>query len=306
MNIGVVLCGFFVVILWVSLGTNSEQLKDLLLVNAGVQCLLFVLIACIPYLRTGRMSFVDIAWPFGVALIGAQLLLFADGEFIRKLVVGSVYLFIGLRMGVGAIVMGKRTGVIFETEFPRYQYRHMVLKESGTKRIKLHALLEMMAQGFANMTVLALPGFLIAINPSSEIYLWEILGLALWAIAYTLESVADTQKLLFISKDDSGLGVCNIGLWQYSRHPNYFSEWLVWTGLVIATVPSWLRLQASETLFVWFSLGVGALCASLMLYITLVYLTGVEPSEYYSVRKRPGYKAYQEATNRFFPWFSKT
>jgi steroid 5-alpha reductase family enzyme len=45
--------------------------------------------------------------------------------------------------------------------------------------------------------------------------------------------------------------------------------------------------------------------ASVMLYITLVYLTGAIPAEYYSVKKRPGYKAYQEQTNRFFPWFPK-
>ena len=42
-----------------------------------------------------------------------------------------------------------------------------------------------------------------------------------------------------------------------------------------------------------------------MLYIRLVYLTGAIPAEYYSVRKRPEYKRYQETTNMFFPWFPK-
>lgn len=41
------------------------------------------------------MSFVDIAWPFGVALIGLQILLLAEGDFIRKTIIGSIYLFIG-------------------------------------------------------------------------------------------------------------------------------------------------------------------------------------------------------------------
>ena len=303
MSFGIVLSTLFVLILGISLTSNSQPLTDLLLMNAGMQLLLIIVVACLPFLRTGRMSFVDIAWPFGVALIGAQLLMFAQGDLLHVMVVGAVYLFIGLRMGVGAIVMGVTTGVIFKKEFPRYEYRRMIFEKEGTKHIKLHMLAEIMAQGIANMSVLALPAFIIASNTSSHISNWEIIGLSLWAVAYTFESIADSQKLYFISKNKNG--VCNIGLWKFSRHPNYFSEWLVWTGLVVATVPSWLALQATESTFVWLVMGVGVLCASIMLYITLVYLTGAKPAEYYSVQKRAGYKEYQEKTSMFFPWFPK-
>jgi steroid 5-alpha reductase family enzyme len=287
----------------VSLSSNSQDLTDLLLVNAAVQMTLFIVVACIPFLRKGRMSYVDIAWPFGVALIGVQLLLFADGEIIRRVAVGAVYLFIGLRMGVTALIIGKKTGVIFKREVPRYQYRRMIFEKSGNKHIKIHMLAEILAQGVANISVLALPGFIIATNASTTITIWEIIGISIWAVAYILESVADTQKLLFISKNAKG--VCNIGLWRYSRHPNYFSEWLVWTGLVVAAVPSWLSLKSTEAFATWIVLGLGAMCASMMLYITLVYLTGAKPAEYYSVRKRPEYKKYQEKTNIFFPWFPR-
>jgi len=303
MSFGTILSVIFLVVWGVSLSSNSQDLTDLLLVNAAVQMTLFIVVACIPFLRKGRMSYVDIAWPFGVALIGAQLLLFADGEIIRRVAVGAVYLFIGLRMGVAALIMGKKTGVIFKTEFPRYQYRRMIFEKSGNKHIKIHMLAEILAQGVANISVLALPGFIIATNASTIITIWEIIGISIWAVAYTLESVADTQKLLFISKNANG--VCNIGLWRYSRHPNYFSEWLVWTGLVVAAVPSWLSLKSTEAFATWIVLGLGAMCASMMLYITLVYLTGAKPAEYYSVRKRPEYKKYQEKTNMFFPWFPR-
>jgi len=304
MNFGAVLSVAFLSIWAVSLFSNSASLTILVLVNAGVQISLFVFVACIPFLRTGRMSYVDIAWPFGVALIGAQLLLFADGNFERKVAVGVVYLFIGLRMGIGALAMAKRTGVIFKTEFPRYQYRRMTLEDAGKNHIKMHMLAEIMVQGLANISVLALPGFIIATNPSDAISNWEIAGICIWAVAYIFESVADVQKMLFISQNSTG--VCNIGLWRYSRHPNYFAEWLVWTGLVIATLPSWIALRGSEALPIWFILGGGAAGASVMLYITLIYLTGAKPAEYYSVRKRPEYKAYQEKTSMFFPWFPKT
>lgn len=251
------------------------------------------------------MSYVDVAWPFGVALIGAQVLLFADGDPVRKMVVGGVYLLIGLRMGIGAVGLGLKTGVIFREDFPRYQYRRMLMANEGTKYPRFHILSEMMAQGFANMSVLALPAFMIAIHPGGAITTLEVIGIGIWALAYIVECVADMQKLLFISKKENVNGVCNIGLWKYSRHPNYFAEWLVWTGIVIASMPSWWALKSSEPLAIWIVLGIGALLASAMLYITLNYLTGVKPAEYYSVRKRPGYKEYQETTSAFFPWFSK-
>ena len=290
--------------LWcVALFSNVDALVDLLLVNAVIQVAFFIVVACIPFLRTGRMSYVDIAWPFGVAIIGVLIIFMGDGDIIRKMLVGGVYLFIGLRMGIGALTMAKTTGVIFKSEFPRYQYRHMILEQSGTKNIKFHILVEIMVQAFANISVLALPGFIIATNDSHSISSLEILGICIWGTAYIFESIADGQKLLFISKNKRG--VCNVGLWRYSRHPNYFAEWMVWTGLVVAAIPSWLALSTVEASPVWIALGMGAINASIMVYIALVYLTGAKPAEYYSVRKRAEYKTYQEKTSMFFPWFPK-
>jgi steroid 5-alpha reductase family enzyme len=97
-----------------------------------------------------------------------------------------------------------------------------------------------------------------------------------------------------------------VGLWRYSRHPNYFAEWMVWTALVIASIPSWLALRPVEPLVVWVLLGAGLLFVSRAMYSTLVYYTGAVPSEYYSVRKRPEYETYQRETNRFFPGPSRS
>ncbi len=299
----IVLNTFFIALLCVILNTSNANLLDMLVSNAIAQAVLFFLVVCIPFWRTKRMSYVDIAWPFGVAIIGAHILFMGEAEPLRNGVVGAVYLFIGLRMGIGAVTMAKATGVIFKYEFPRYKYRRTMLEEQGSKHVDAHMLGEAVAQGFANMTVLALPGFLIANSALGGVSGWEIAGLALWAIAYLTESIADGQKMWFISKNPKG--VCNIGLWKYSRHPNYFSEWLVWTGLVVATVPSWLVHAESEIPLIWIGQGIGALFASVMLYVTLVYLTGAKPAEYYSVQKREGYREYQKTTNMFFPWFPK-
>ncbi len=249
------------------------------------------------------MSYVDIAWPFGVALIGLQIAVMGDGDVVRRLCVAGVYLLIGLRMGIGALTMARSTGVIFKTEFPRYLYRRMQLAGQSESRIRFHVLSEIMAQGLANASVLAIPGFMMAVNTQSEIHPLEIAGICIWIIAYLLESTADLQKMKFMASNRGG--VCDTGLWRYSRHPNYFAEWLVWTGIVIAAVPSWMSLHGTEPAYVWAALGIGGAGASLMMYITLVHLTGAIPAEYYSVRKRAGYQRYQETTNMFFPWFPK-
>jgi len=247
MRFGIVLCVLFAGVWAIALFANDQTLVTMLLVNAALQITLFVLVACIPYLKTGRMSYVDIAWPFGVALIGVSIIALGDGDFVRRITVGAVYLLIGLRMGLGAVTMAWKTGVIFKSEFPRYDYRRMMLEKESAGNIKLHTLSEMMAQGLGNASVLALPGFMMAISDHA-FSAWEMAGIAIWLAAYIVESTADAQKMRFVAKNKGS--VCNVGLWRYSRHPNYFGEWLVWTGLVVAAVPSWMALAASEPLLV--------------------------------------------------------
>jgi len=112
---------------------------------------------------------------------------------------------------------------------------------------------------------IALPALVIGSNSDPDISIFEILGLILWCAAFAMESLADSQKLKFLrnmKKAGQKNTVCNEGLWRYSRHPNYFAEWMVWNALVIASAPSWLTLQISENLFVWGLLGAGLLFAS--------------------------------------------
>jgi len=290
----------FIAILAVLLNSDIESIASLALLNGGIQILFFICVACIPLWRTGRMSYVDLAWPFGVAIIGALVLLFAEGDWMRKTIVGSIYLTIGLRMGIGALVMAFTTGIIFKKEFPRYKYRQIIFEQQGTQRAGLHKQVEVMVQGLANASVLALPALIISANSTATLSILEIIGFSLWGVAFLIESAADSQKLLFIAKNPKG--VCNIGLWRFSRHPNYFAEWLVWCGLAIATIPSWLLMQNNESPLVWLVSGAGVIGACVTMYITLVYLTGAKPAEYFSVQKRAAYADYQKTTNIFFPW----
>ena len=96
--------------------------------------------------------------------------------------------------------------------------------------------------------------------------------------------------------------VCDIGLWKYTRHPNYFSEWMIWNGLIIASFSS---LLVNNSMIVFLGTTTSLLYITILMYQTLVFLTGAIPSEYYSLIKRPDYKKYKQTTNMFFPNFFK-
>ncbi|HIG67464.1 MAG TPA: DUF1295 domain-containing protein [Porticoccaceae bacterium] len=280
----------------------STTFLKLALLNSLGQLALFTVVVCIPIWRTGRMSYVDIGWPWGLVLLGIISFCFSDGYWLRSLIVSSVVILIGLRMGLGALKMW-RLGFL-EKEFPRYQYQRIVWKEEGKNNTALALQIDAIAQGLANASFLAFPIFIIASNGDQEFLVLEIVGLVIWILAFLMESIADFQKVRFLKemkREGKHRQVCNVGLWKYCRHPNYFAEWMVWNGLVIAAIPSWLSLKGFESEPVWLLLGIGLLSASKFMYTTLVYTTGAVPSEYYSVQKRPDYKDYQEQTNRFFP-----
>lgn len=295
------IAGFIVVL-------SSSTLASIGLINGGVQLALFIAVVCIPVWRTGRMSYVDIGWPLGVLLIGVlTLALLQDGYWLRTLMVSLVYLLIGGRMGLGAL-HGWRKGWL-QTELPRYQYQRVHWQTIGVPDTRLRKQVEVLSQGVFNASFIALPAFIMAINPSPTITIFEILGLTIWLIAFSLETLADRQKLAFLvamKKVNKPRMVCNVGLWRYTRHPNYFAEWMVWNGVVIAAIPSWLALYSAESVLIWALLGLGLLMVSYGLLATLVRYTGAVPSEYYSAQKRPGYKAYQQQTNQFFPGPRKT
>ena len=284
----------------------TDNLSSMSFTNGVLQLLLFAFVVCLPTWRTGRMSYVDIGWPWGVALIGIITWLYGEGDSVRIVTISILYIMIGSRMGMGALKMW-RLGML-NTEFPRYEYQKRRWKKAGKNNTMLAMQIEGILQGLANASFLAMPAFIIATNSNSTIAILEIIGVVVWFGAFVMESIADMQKISFLKKMKA-LGeknkVCNVGLWKYTRHPNYFAEWMVWNGLIIASIPSWILLYNAESMTIWILLGLGLLFTSRMMYTTLVYHTGAIPSEYYSLKKRPEYKAYQDTTNIFFPGSKK-
>ena len=280
----------------------TEKFFALSLVNGVTQLVLFAFVVCLPTWRTGRMSYVDVGWPWGLTIIGILTWIYGEGDSLRVAIVSIAYIFAGSRMGLGAIKL--LISGHLNKELPRYEFQKKRWIKAGKTNTALAMQIEAIVQGVANASFLAFPAFIIASNPIKEINIFEVIGIVIWLASFIMESVADAQKLKFLramKKSGARNTVCNIGLWQYSRHPNYFAEWMVWNALVIASIPSWLQLYPNMSVIIFVLLGVGLLMTSRIMYITLVTYTGAVPAEYYSVQKRPAYKDYQQTTNMFFP-----
>ncbi len=284
----------------------TDSFAEIALINGLVQFVLFGLIVHYPIWKTKRLSYVDIGWPWGLVCIGLVTLFLGEGYHWRVWLIGGLYIFMGFRMGTGAIQLWLK-GYI-QKELPRYKYQRIRWERKGKTNIPLAMQIDALMQGLANVSYLALPAFIIGSNPSPNFSVFELVGLVLWLASFTFETIADYQKLGFLRQmkaEKQRNKVCEIGLWQYTRHPNYFAEWMVWNALIIASIPSWIALQTSESWLIWILLGLGLLFISRIMYTTLVYFTGAKPAEYFSLQKRPGYKAYTERVNMFFPGLPK-
>lgn len=115
---------------------------------------------------------------------------------------------------------------------------------------------------------------------------WDVVGLATALAGLTVEAIADRQLRRFKSTAPRG-AICDVGLWRYSRHPNYFGESVVWWGLWIVaagTPDGWITV-VSPVLITWL----------------LLQVSGVALLERGLVESKPGYADYVRRTSAFMP-----
>jgi steroid 5-alpha reductase family enzyme len=137
---------------------------------------------------------------------------------------------------------------------------------------------------------LSFAAFLAAHAPRPSLGLQDFLGTVIALAAIAGEAMADEQLRRFKAKAANAGLVCDIGLWRWSRHPNYFFEWLGWLAYPI------IALSPAHP-WTWVSLAAPAI-----MYWVLVHVSGIPPLEAQMLHsRRDRYRAYQSRTSRFFP-----
>lgn len=134
--------------------------------------------------------------------------------------------------------------------------------------------------------------FFVAAHSDAPFGTLDVLGIVVWAVSLTGESIADRQLSRFRKNPENQGQTCRIGLWRYSRHPNYFFEWIHWWAYVLLGLGSaWWYLSPAAAVF--------------MLFL-FFFVTGIPYTEKRAVASRgDDYREYQRTTSVFIPWFPK-
>jgi len=233
--------------------------------------------------RTRVAGIVDVAWALGTGALGAVFaVLAAAPEPSRQALVAVMAIAWGARLGAHLWLRLRRDG-----EDSRYAY--MRAKSGRYPQTVMFFFFQAQA---AWVLLFALPMWAAATAPG-EIGWTDFLGLAIWFLAIGGEWRADKQLQLYRSQSGNQGRVCRLGLWKFSRHPNYFFEWLHWTAYCLVAV-------GSEYWWV-------TLVTVIVMYVFLTRVTGIPWAETQALRRRgEAYRQYQRTTSQFFPWPSRT
>jgi steroid 5-alpha reductase family enzyme len=254
---------------------------ELLTVGTAVAVVAFAIVWALS-VRAKNYGFLDVAWSLGVAVLAPIYALLGDGVTARKAAFTLIGAAWSLRLGLYILIRVLR-------HHPKEDARYRTLREKwpGPGRFLLFFELQ------ALLAVLfSLPFLLAALDPQPAIGKLEVFGLGLALLATAGEGLSDWQAQRFKRNPANRNAIVNVGLWRYSRHPNYFFESLVWWGFCIA---------ALDFHYGWITVS----CPLLMLYI-LLNVTGIPLTEKHSLESRgEAYRQYQRTTSRFVPWFPK-
>ncbi len=229
--------------------------------------------------RTRDATSVDVAWSAGLALLSIGYAIFLDADLARRVLVGGLASVWAIRLA--HFLLTERVLKASE-EDGRYQ----AMRSHWGGRAQPYFFL--FYQGQALVAVLfSLP--ILAAMQNGPLNTWSYLGVFVWVVAVGGETIADRQLAAFRNDPTNKGQVCRVGLWRYSRHPNYFFEWVHWWTYV---------LIGQGTPLTWLG--------PVLMFLFLFRLTGIPYTEQQALRSRGDrYRQYQRSTSVFFPWFPK-
>ncbi|HQR46426.1 MAG TPA: DUF1295 domain-containing protein [Thermoanaerobaculia bacterium] len=238
------------------------------------------------HLRVKDAGVVDVGWAAGLGLLALYYAAVGPGWAARRALVGILG-------GVWAFRLASHLARRMRGK-PE-EGRYAALREEWTARgrnVSGAFLVFFLAQGLLDV-LLSWPFLLAASDARPAFSGAEAAGGVLWLVSVGGESLADLQLVRFKADAANAGKVCREGLWNLSRHPNYFFEWLVWCAFALLAFDAPLGPTA-------------LVCPALMLFF-LLRITGIPATEAQAVRsKGEAYRRYQREVSAFFPWFSRS
>jgi len=227
-----------------------------------------------------NVTIVDSLWGLGFVMVAWLTFFMSDGYVNRKLLLAVAVTLWGLRLSI--YLSWRNWG---KGEDPRYGS----WRENSGDRFWLISLFKVFILQALFLWVISVAVQIgqLASTPNRLTWL-DGLGVIVWLTGFLFESLGDWQLAQFKTDPANKGRVMDRGLWAYTRHPNYFGEFLVWWGIFLITLStpnSW-----------WTILSPIAISA------VLLKMTGIPLTEQELVKNRPGYSEYVKRTSAFVPW----
>ncbi|MCC6142568.1 MAG: DUF1295 domain-containing protein [Candidatus Hydrogenedentes bacterium] len=254
----------------------------LLLGGAAAFGLLWMFALYLVHLRTRDAGIVDFGWSGGMGIVAVAYAFVSDGDTAHRIALGMIAGAWSFRLAFYIL----RDRVMSSEEDARYKS----LREHWGAAAPRNFLFVFLGQGLL-IALLSVP-FLMTARQTEPLNGWDYAAIAVAMLSIAGESLADRQLSRWRHNPANRGKTCRAGLWRYSRHPNYFFEWLHWWCYVLLCVGSWDVL--------------GALLGPALMLLFLYRVTGIPYTERQALRSRgDDYRRYQESTSPFIPWFPK-
>jgi steroid 5-alpha reductase family enzyme len=229
-------------------------------------------------MRVKNVGYVDVVW---AGLMSASALFVAtqsNGSGLSRALVATMGGFWGARL---CLYLLKR--VLHEAEDGRYQALRAAWQGSPAKFFLFFQMQAII------VVLFSIPFYAAANNADESFRLWHVFAIITWFISTIGEGIADQQLANFRSNPSNKGTTCRDGLWSWSRHPNYFFEWLHWFAYVFISVGS--------SLFLFSFVG------PVLMLAFLYRVSGIPWTEAQALRSRgENYQRYQDQVSAFFPW----
>lgn len=226
-------------------------------------------------------SIVDIGWGIGFVILAWLLLLLRLPLTLTRTTITLLVSLWGLRLFYH---------ILKRNHGKPEDFRYVAFRKAWGKWVVLRAFFQIyMLQGLL-MFLIAMPFILSGSTPARVNGILFGLGLLVFLIGFTFESVGDAQLKAFIRNPLNKGKIMTNGLWRYTRHPNYFGEATLWWGIFL------IALSGGVTPL--------AVIGPITITVLLLFVSGVPLLER-DMKNRPGFADYASKTSIFVPWFPK-